>query len=151
MYPTVPNHDMIYLEILVGVIDDWEHSDVGPRLELDGTPFSLWSSLSDSSNAVSNVCGTSVNDLGGITVVAKINHSGTSLTFRVLNIMDSDTDTESWAFRGVQITFLNNTAGHSETVCGSVLYNAFTMNENECPCAAGEYDDSGCQACDSAC
>lgn len=132
------------------LIDDWENDDAGFELELDGQPFPLWSSVGDADLATENNCGGANNDLGLIKVQAKVDHSGNSLTLRLNSLMDSDSNNESWGVRDLKLNFVND-GSSPESVCGTVVYGSFTMNENECPCPLSSYDNSGCKPCGPAC
>ena len=101
------------------IIDNWEAGDAGFRFELDGNPFSIWSSVADAGVATTNGCGGAANDLGIIKVRASIDHSGSSLELNLYSLMDENANNESWGVRDLKMTFL--TSSESETTCGSVI------------------------------
>ena len=120
-------------------------------MDVDGTKFNLWNNVGDDSTWPANICGDAgKNDLGAVTLRAKIFHSASTLTLKFYGGFSIDSDNESFGMRDLKITFAYKAPAETEGFCGYST-GGTPLNMGNCDCPDGQYDNGGCTACDAAC
>ena len=154
-YTALSNHNMIHFTLDIWALDDWTTTLINSdrfQLQFDNT-------LVDGVNFVnsaftSNLCGSSLfNDLDTIKVYGRVSHAATSLTLRVIHMINKDSSIASIGFRNIQLQFMNNTSESSNSsLC---VISSVSMPGYQCSCPEGQYENPAgsntCVACNSSC
>ena len=152
-YNSLPSHDIIYMRATVYILDGWEVNEEGVKLYIDDKYVQLWPDVGDGNTLwPSNVCGGSYLDLGPVVLLAKIFHSGPTLSIRFQSGLSGNADNESWGIRDLSVLLAVKKPGEVESVCGVPPDTYPVLRSNQCKCGQGFYwDGSTCRSCDPAC
>ena len=108
------------------ILDGWNANEEGIKLDVDGVNFPLWSNMGASTSWNSPKCGNGAyKDFGGITLLAKVFHSASSLTLKFYSGLDADADTKSFGIKELKVRFATKSTGETESFCGYSLDHAF--------------------------
>ena len=97
-----------------------------------------------------NLCGSSsMADLRNIRVFGRVTHSALTLTLKIIDLLDEESQNESVAVRDIDLLFVT-TSGVTEYMCQLA---PLPVPDNVCSCAEGKYLDASsvCQPCHANC
>jgi len=161
-YDNLPPHNAVKLQITVYAIDSWDGQGSNDHFEItfDNTNLVLWTLLTYVNHdpmwyATTDICGsTDYNDLPPLNTYITMAHSADNLTLKFINGCNEESTNESVGFRGIILTFFNQTPTVSTSYCG-VASSGYPMPNHPCTCAAGTTmtsTSSGlCGPCHSSC
>jgi len=150
-YSGLPAHNSIYFTITLWVIDSWSYDltsgdyDDYFNIQFDGQTLTgfTWNVY----NFYHDYCGNEYPDLPHVRIFGRVQHTGSTLTMRVVDMCDQNSGDESLAFREVNLLF--STATTTNTMCSRSLV---PPRSGQCSCSEGQYDPgSGCVDCDASC
>jgi len=136
-------------------LDSWD-SPVSPdnfAVEVDGTSFSGWELvIFHSLTPLTDYCGTPFTDFPPFTMYIYMPHTASSLTIKLINLLNEGTSNESLGMRDLIITFVE-LASPEQRSCG---ISSISLPYNACPCPqTNQYMDPPvtgiCHPCYSLC